>query len=113
MLEELETLPVCLVDLIAILPVLIGEHEVRLAGQREEGDFVEDGVQPETLDEVFNIACVVVAAGVVDRCEFYLKLLGGFEFEGGEEAQVGVVEVGTSFLEEGDFVFGDSDVCEL
>ena len=81
-LEQSATLPVCLLFLIRIVPVLVGEHEIRLAGQRQQRDFVQDRVEPETLDDILHIAFVVIAACILFRDELDLDLLGGSEAEG-------------------------------
>lgn len=111
-LEQRAALAEGLVLLVAVVPVPIDEHEVCLAGQGQERDLVEDGVEPETLDEIFHASLVTVAARVLLGGECDDELLRGSQLEGGEEVQVSVVEVGASFLEEGDFVGGDSNGAE-
>lgn len=111
-LEQSAALAEGLVLLVTVIPVLVDEHEIGLAGQGQERNFVEDRVEPEPLDEVFHASLVAVAACVLLGGECGDELLRGFQLEGGEKVQVSVVEVGASFLEESDFVGGDSNGAE-
>jgi hypothetical protein len=90
-LQQRAALTVCLLFLILVTPVLITEHEVGLAGQRKQRDLVQDRVQPQSLDDVLDIALVVIAACILCRGELDIDLFGGFEVEGFEEGDVRVV----------------------
>jgi hypothetical protein len=97
-LQKLTALPERLFLLVAMVPVLVAEHEIRLTGQCQQRDLVQDCVHPETLDVVFHDTLILVAASVLRRGELDIDLLGGSELEGLEEGEVGLIEVWALFL---------------
>lgn len=60
--------------LAGVVPVAVAEFEVGFARQGEEGDFVEDGVNPQAFYRYVDVADFFVASGVGDGLEgeFYL-----------------------------------------
>jgi hypothetical protein len=113
MLQKLAALAERLLFLATVVPVLIREHEIGLAGQRQQRDLVEDRVEPQTLDDVCNVTLIIVATCVLRRRETNLNLLRGLELEGFEEGKVGFVEVGAFFAEPVTFSGGDADIGEF
>jgi hypothetical protein len=77
-LKQGTSLPERFLFLVLIIPVPVTEHEVRLAGQRKQRDLVQDRIQPQALDGVFDIAFVVVTACILCRGEFDFDLFRGF-----------------------------------
>ena len=94
-------------------PVALDEFEVRFAHEREEGDLVQDRVEPQTFCIDAEIAHVVVCAGVVGRRKAELELLRGLQVEGREEGEVLGRQVGAVLSEEGELRSGYADVFEL
>lgn len=96
-----------------MVPVLVAEHEIRLTGQCQQRDLVQDCVYPETLDDVFHDTLILVTAGVLRRGKLDDDLLGGSELEGLEEGEVGIIEVWALFLQPVALFGGDADIGEL
>ena len=95
-----------------MIPVFVAKHEVRLTGQRQQRDLVQDRVHPEALDDVFHGTLILVAAGVLRGREFDVDLLGRPELEGLQEREVRVVEVWAFFLQPCALFGGDADIRE-
>lgn len=76
-LQKLTALAECLLLLVIMVPVLIAEHEIRLTGQCQQWDLVQDRIHPETLNDVFDDTLILVAAGVLRGGEFDIDLLVG------------------------------------
>lgn len=99
--------------MVTIVPVPVAEHEVRLAGEGEKWDFVEDCLNPEALDSVFQIAEIAIASGIYGRSEVDVNLFRRFQFEGGEVFEIGVVEVRASLFKKFQLVRGDPNVSQF
>ena len=65
MLEQCTSFPECLLLLARVIPVPVTEHKVCLAGQGKKRDFVEYCLDPETLDEIFEIALISVTTSIM------------------------------------------------
>jgi hypothetical protein len=81
-LQQSAALAVSLVFLAMVVPVLIAEHEIRLAGQGQQRDFVQDRLEPESLDNVLYVSFIVITARILFWGELDLDVLCWFEAEG-------------------------------
>lgn len=73
-LQQRASFSECLVLLTAVVPVLIGEHEVGLTCQSQQWDLVQDRFHPQTLDDVVDVAEIIVAASILLRREVNFDL---------------------------------------
>lgn len=108
-LQQSAALAVCLLLLVLVVPVLVAEHEIRLAGECQQRDLVENRLEPETINDVLHVAFVVITASIIFRCELDLDLLGWSELEGLEVREVCVSEVGAILTEPFAFFGGNAD----
>jgi len=113
MLQKLAALAICLCLLAIVVPVLVREHEVGLAGECQQRDLVKYCVDPEALDNVVHITLVIIAACVLRRGKLDLDLLRRLEPEGFKEGEVGLVQVGAFLSKPLTFLGGDGDIGEL
>jgi hypothetical protein len=109
-LEQSASLAKGLLLLIAMIPVLVGEHEVRLTCQGEKWDLIKNSLNPKPLDHILNISQVVIATRILYRCELDVNLLRRLELERGQVPEVGMVEVWALLLQESNLLVGHADI---
>lgn len=83
--KQCTSFPVRLVFLTGVVPVLIAEHKVCLAGQRKQRNLVQYCLDPAALDEIFDTADIFFATGVVHGRPGDIDLLGGCKLERRQE----------------------------
>lgn len=110
MLEQGTSFPERLLFLTGVIPVPVTEHKVSLAGQGKKWNFVEYCLDPETLDEIFEVTFIVVTTSVIQWLECDIDLLGWLELEGRQVFQVCVVEVRAFRPQKLNLVRRDSDI---
>ena len=96
-----------------MIPVTVTEAEVGLAGQSKQGYLVENGVDPPPRHVQFNIARILVAAGIDDRLEFYTDMLRRLKTELLQKRQKRRIKIGAFRLEIIQLFVREGDVGEF